>query len=69
MMSSQQRKEFMLLPAAVHESSVETHTWFLQGKGIFTGALRDSPMIDRKPSAWELETGIRLYSKKDRRRC
>ncbi len=43
--------------------------WFLQGKGIFTGALRDTPMIDRKPSAWELETGIRLYSKKDTRRC
>jgi hypothetical protein len=49
MMKSQQRLEFMLLPAAVHEPNArpaETHAWFLQGKGIFTGAFLSS----RNPS-------------------
>ncbi len=45
MMKSQQRLEFMALPAAVHEPNAtpaETHAWFLQGKGIFTGAFLSS---------------------------
>jgi hypothetical protein len=35
----------MRLPAAVHEpntTALETHAWFLQGKGIFTGAFLSS---------------------------
>jgi hypothetical protein len=47
-MGSQQRLEFMPLPAAVAEPKApvaETHAWFRQGKGIFTGAFLVLPHL------------------------